>query len=125
MIHLDTHVIVWLYYGEVKLLSEKAKALLEDNELVISPIVMLELQYLQEVQKITDKSLKIINVLKETVGLKIDEAGFNEIILEGLPHFWTRDPFDRIIVAQAAINRHKLLTKDERIHKYYKQAVWE
>jgi len=47
-IYLDTHVVVWLYSGELSLLSEKACQLIEENELLISPLVLLELQYLFE-----------------------------------------------------------------------------
>jgi len=37
---------------------------------------------------------------------------------------WTRDPFDRLIVAHAAANDARLLTKDEKIRRHYKRAVW-
>lgn len=37
---------------------------------------------------------------------------------------WTRDPFDRIITAQAAVSGAVLLTRDERIRANYRQAVW-
>ena len=48
VIYLDTHILVWLYGGMVDLLSEKAKTLIESEDLVISPLVELELQYLFE-----------------------------------------------------------------------------
>ena len=37
---------------------------------------------------------------------------------------WTRDPFDRLITAQAAVDDSPLLTKDDTIHTYYPKAVW-
>ena len=37
---------------------------------------------------------------------------------------WTRDPFDRIITAQAELCGAKLLTKDRTIHNYYVNAAW-
>ena len=37
---------------------------------------------------------------------------------------WTRDPFDRIITAQSAIDRSTLITKDKIIQKHYEYAVW-
>jgi PIN domain nuclease of toxin-antitoxin system len=37
---------------------------------------------------------------------------------------WTRDPFDRLITAHAAIDESPLLTKDDTIHTYYPGAVW-
>ncbi len=37
---------------------------------------------------------------------------------------WTRDPFDRLIVANAKAANASLVTKDERILKNYSRAVW-
>jgi PIN domain nuclease of toxin-antitoxin system len=37
---------------------------------------------------------------------------------------WTRDPFDRLITAQAAVYKNILLTKDETIRKNYLKALW-
>jgi PIN domain nuclease of toxin-antitoxin system len=37
---------------------------------------------------------------------------------------WTRDPFDRLITAQAASYNQVLLTKDETIRKHYANAIW-
>lgn len=48
MIYLDTHVLVWLYAGRPDLLPAGARALIDANALLVSPIVALELQYLHE-----------------------------------------------------------------------------
>jgi PIN domain nuclease of toxin-antitoxin system len=37
---------------------------------------------------------------------------------------WTRDPFDRLITAQAALGESTLLTKDDTIRTNYANAVW-
>ena len=37
---------------------------------------------------------------------------------------WTRDPFDRVIVAQAAARDADLLSRDELIGQYYPRVVW-
>jgi PIN domain nuclease of toxin-antitoxin system len=44
VIYLDTHVVVWLYAGDLELLPQEVRELLEGEELVISPMVELELQ---------------------------------------------------------------------------------
>ena len=45
-IYLDTHVVVWLYAGETSKLSQAAEELINTNDLLISPIVLLEMNYL-------------------------------------------------------------------------------
>jgi len=37
---------------------------------------------------------------------------------------WTRDAFDRLIVAQAALDRAALVTRDRLILKHYPKALW-
>lgn len=124
MIYLDTHLAAWLYFGEFDRISSKARELIEDQDLYVSPIVQLELQYLLEINKIKVEPVKIIKTLEENIGLKICLKKFDVIIQESLKYQWTRDPFDRIITANAAVNGSILVTKDKTILKHYKQAVW-
>ena len=124
MIYLDTHVVVWLYAGKIKKLSEQARYLINSNEVLISPVVRLELQYLFEIQRITDEAKLIVSDLSDRIGLKICDKNFNTIISSALAYSWTRDPFDRIIVANADVNHNILITKDQNILNNYKRAMW-
>ena len=44
-VYLDTHVVVWLFSGEIDKISNKAVEIIEESELFISPIVALELDF--------------------------------------------------------------------------------
>ena len=124
MIYLDTHVVVWLYAGKIEKLSEQARELINGHEVFISPVVRLELQYLFEIQRITDEANEIVFDLSDRIGLKMCDKSFNTIISGALDFSWTRDPFDRIIVANANINHNILVTKDQNILKNYEKAMW-
>jgi PIN domain nuclease of toxin-antitoxin system len=124
LIYLDTHVVVWLYAGEIKKLSRQAKELINGHDVFISPIVVLELQYLFETQRITVRAKEVVSDLLERIGLKMCDVNFNTIVSCGLDISWTRDPFDRIIVANAAVNKNVLLTKDQNILDNYEKALW-
>ena len=124
MIYLDTHVVVWLYTGQVEKLSEQAKELINEHEVYISPVVRLELQYLYEIQRITDEASEIVFDLSARIGLKMCDKSFNTIVNGALDLSWTRDPFDRIIVANAALNTNILVTRDQNILKNYEHAMW-
>lgn len=125
MIFLDTHVIVWLYAGLTEKLSKKAIELIEDNDICISPVVKLELCYLQEVERIKPSAQEIIRYLQTHIGLSINDTPFDEIVNKSLGYTWTRDPFDRLIAANATCAHIRLLTKDETIRKHIKLAVWD
>ena len=124
MIYLDTHVVVWLYAGKIEKLSEQAKELINSHEVIISPIVRLELQYLFEIQRITDEANVIVSDLSDRIGLKMCDKSFNNMASGALGFSWTRDPFDRIIVANAAVNHNILVTKDQNILENYEKAMW-
>ena len=124
MIYLDTHVVVWLYSGETELFPATAIQLIEDNELLISPMVLLELQYLLEIKRIIVEPTIIFDNLSETVGLQKCRSSFGRVIAESMRVTWTRDPFDRIITATAAMHSAILLTKDDQIRREYSLALW-
>ena len=124
MIYLDTHVVIWLYAGLAEQFSARARKLINENELAISPIVSLEVQYLHEIGRITIASDAIISDLQERIGLQIDGASLAAVVTQALALSWTRDPFDRMIVAQAQVGNAPLLTKDAAILSRFDAAVW-
>jgi PIN domain nuclease of toxin-antitoxin system len=91
----------------------------------ISPMVRLELKYLYEIGRISELPDPIIANLGHFIDLRICQEDFNQLIGYSLSLDWTRDPFDRMIVAHAAVNGNILLTKDNRILANYPQAKWE
>ncbi len=125
IIFVDTHVVVWLYIGNIELFSKTVLEKIRKNELYISPVVKLELRYLYEIGKINEKPEKILKSLNKEIGLKESDDNFIEIINEAVKLDWTRDPFDRIITAQAKIRDLRLLTKDQTILSNYQLAFWD
>ena len=125
MMYLDTHVAVWLYAGELDRFPKTALERMEENNLFISPAVLLELQYLKEIKRITADPMLIFQTLEETIDLQLCDMAFSKIVTGALSQSWTRDPFDRIITAQAAIQNASLLTKDQIIRRHYSLACWK
>jgi len=121
---LDTHIVIWLYEKRINLLSEKAKKYIEENDLLISPIVNMEIEYLFEIEKIKDNSETILGYLEKNIGLRVQNSDFKEIIKISLNEKWTRDPFDRIIVAHAKYMDLTLISKDEKITKNYFRTIY-
>ena len=125
MIYLDTHVVLWLYLRKGEGLSERARRLIEyEPEILISPIVLLEVDYLHEIGRTTLGSAPVFEYLKEQIGLQACKKSFIDVIQTASQLSWTRDPFDRVITAQAAIERNRLVTKDRIILEHYEHGVW-
>jgi PIN domain nuclease of toxin-antitoxin system len=124
MIFLDTNVTVWLFMGDTNLLSHRITQLLDTDDLVISPMVRLELQYLYEIGRAKNQAKDVIDSLYSSIGLVVHDFSFARIVENSIETKWTRDPFDRLITGHAAALDAILLTKDEKIRKEYKKAVW-
>lgn len=123
-LHLDTHAVVWLHSGELEKFSPNAKRDLERFDLVCSPIVQLELQYLLEIGRLTTPHQTILDDLRQDIGLQICSMPYLDVIKAACLESWTRDPFDRTIVAQARTNKEPLLTRDRKITEHYAAAFW-
>jgi PIN domain nuclease of toxin-antitoxin system len=123
--YLDTHAVIWLREGEDTLFSRLAKAFIEaETDLVVSPMVLLELENLHEIGRVKPSARQVMEDLGAEVGLRVCTYPFGLIVEKALDEKWTRDPFDRIIVAHARARNAALITKDEKIRRHYSRAVW-
>jgi PIN domain nuclease of toxin-antitoxin system len=125
LIYLDTHVVAWLFAGRLDLLPIAARRLLDASDLLISPMVELELEYLFETRHTAKPGHEVVESLRQELGLRICDLPFPQVIEAALKQTWTRDPFDRILVGQAALRQAPLLTKDAVIRQHYAHATWD
>lgn len=124
MIRLDTHVVVWLYTGELERFPETAIEALEHEELVINPIVGLELAYLHEIGRITVAGAALMADLHQRLRLTVSGLSMASVVAAAASLSWTRDPFDRLIVGDALVANCGLLTKDATIRQHCSLARW-
>ncbi len=124
MIFLDTHVLVWLYEGLIDKFSKDIQNKLNSMELFISPMIELELDFLYEIGRINETGVGIVRYLDAHLGVNISRVDFYKVIEEAQHLIWTRDPFDRLIVANASMFQAPLITKDEKIQQHYTLAIW-
>jgi PIN domain nuclease of toxin-antitoxin system len=124
MIYLDTHVLVRLYLGDADKLGAAARQAIEDQELVVSPAAVLELEFLHEIGRLHPTASRVVSLLAEDLGLRVCDLPFRTVVDHALKEAWGRDPFDRLIVANAKANNAPLVTKDDKIHRYYSRALW-
>ena len=122
--YLDTHVLVWLAGQRKNIPTSTLEHIKKESELRISPMVLLELAYLHEINRIAITSAELITHLEKALPLKVCPMRFELIATHATTMSWTRDPFDRLITAQAAISSSVLITRDETIHTHYSNAFW-
>ncbi|HDM78567.1 MAG TPA: type II toxin-antitoxin system VapC family toxin [Deltaproteobacteria bacterium] len=127
---LDTHTFLWSV-SEPSKLSEKASEIIRDvsNVLYLSSasvweiVIKHSLNRLEKTRHIEDIR-EFINdciVQLQVTPLAITVADVLE--LSKLPYIH-KDPFDRILVAQARVHDLTIITKDSSISRYKVRMVW-
>lgn len=118
MILLDTHVLVWLRFGD-RTLGRRARGVIEraarDGTLAVSTITFWEAGMLQEKRRVelpADLSAWRASLLREgLVEIPVDGAiAVRAGSLRGIHG----DPADRVILA-TALEGHRLITADARL----------
>jgi PIN domain nuclease of toxin-antitoxin system len=114
---LDTHVLIWAL-SDPKKLSPKARSQIEspENLIYVSVASLWELQIKESINKVS---------LPKDFFQKMEPFGF-EILPIKLSHLQYlrklplhhRDPFDRMLIAQANCEALTLMTVDQEIFKY-------
>jgi PIN domain nuclease of toxin-antitoxin system len=124
--YLDTHVVAWLFADAVEYVPGWVCRFVDARDVRISPMVILELGLLYELGRVTEPPRVVVEGLRNRIGLQVcDDVPWSVVAEKALDMSWTRDPFDRVIVAHAAARDLPLVTKDETIRAHYTRAVWE
>ncbi len=119
----DTHAVLWLL-GEDKRLSRRADELLTDasHEVLLSAAVVWEVAIKRSLGKLEapDGFAKLLldaGAVSLAVGIEHADA-------VGLLPWHHRDPFDRLLIAQAGIEDAVLISGDERLRMYDVRVDW-
>ena len=111
MILLDTNALIWLHRHD-----ERTAPLARGGaRLYISPASILELQFLSEVGHVRFKRHATLAHIVHDDRWVIDDPPSATWFEEAVGVGWTRDPFDRLLVAHARMRRWPLATSDQRV----------
>jgi PIN domain nuclease of toxin-antitoxin system len=108
VILLDTHAMIWLAAGH-----RRARPLDRFSRIYISPVGLLEVQFLLEAGRLALVSGRSIDALAEDARWVLDEPPSGRWFTAACATSWTRDPFDRLLAAHAAVRGWRLATADE------------
>ena len=120
---LDTHAALWFLSGDQRL-GERARRHLTNsaNHVLLSAAVVWEIAIKRSLGKLAapDQYLSLLlDAGAQPLPVSLDHAA----AVEQLP-WHHRDPFDRILVAQAAIEGAALVSHDTALQPYGVQLVW-
>lgn len=114
---IDTHVFLWAMSGDKKLLKRAEATMLSADAVFVSAASIWEISIKSGLGK--------LDVDVNELVARMEEAGFRELpvttvhaaAVRDLPDIH-RDPFDRLLVAQAMTEPLRLLSDDDNVAKY-------
>ena len=129
---VDTHALVYQFTGQLRRLGARARAVFNrvergQDSLLIPFTVLEEVMLLSEARKIRLR-LPFRDLLISLMQADNYELGMNDaaLLLEASALIGIRDPYDRLIVAQARVAGIPLVTGDEEIHESgLVRIVWD
>ena len=120
---LDTHFLLWAVL-DLPRMSE-FPWLERYRPWGVSPISLLEIQFLSEVGRLTVDQPAFVEALGRDPRFVIDEVPLMALVTQALSLDWTRDPFDRLLAAHSAARRAPLCTLDRHLRQEHRFLVPE
>jgi PIN domain nuclease of toxin-antitoxin system len=119
---LDTHVVLWWLAGDP--VSEEAERQLADptNRVLLSAAVVWEVAIKRSLGKL-EAPADLVPVLTEAGAAATPITLEHAAAVEHLPPHH-RDPFDRLLIAQAKVERAAIVSADPELRAYDVPVVW-
>jgi len=124
---LDTHAFLWIAEGLADVSPHVLEAYRDrNNEVLLSVVSAWEIQVKLQAGKLEldDPLDELINTERDRNGLKILPVELAHVFALGELEMHHRDPFDRLLVAQAITEKAKLITVDGELAKYPVEILW-
>jgi PIN domain nuclease of toxin-antitoxin system len=124
---LDTHVLLWIAFGDPRL-SQKARALIEDPEqrILVSAVSAWEIIIKHGAGKLPlqkDPELVFLDEVRENA-FEVLPIELTHVLRAAKLEAIHKDPFDRLLIAQALSEGLVLLTDDGLIQQYNVATQW-
>jgi PIN domain nuclease of toxin-antitoxin system len=113
---LDTHVLLWALAAPSKL-SSKARQLIEKADVYVSAASIWEISIKSALGKLEARPAEVLAAVEPTGFVLLPISGEHAAEVADLPGHH-KDPFDRLLVAQARTEPMRLLTNDEVLVAY-------
>lgn len=125
---LDTHVVLWWSTSGAARLSSIARDLIESGstEALVSVVSAFEIAAKARRGRLDlpDLPERYIPGLLQRHGFDVLEVGLTHALRAGSLPLIDRDPFDRLLVAQAQIEGLPIVTADPVIGRYDVETIW-
>lgn len=114
---LDTHIFLWWIKGDANLSKSIRSKILHASEVYVSSASIWESTIKITLKKLDGDVNEIVEAIAESGFLELPITAFHAAAVAGLPDIH-RDPFDRMLIAQAISEPLTFLTADAQLKNY-------
>ena len=114
---LDTQIFLWAVMGSAKLKAEARKAMRDADEIYVSSASIWEIAIKSGLGKLNADPKLIVAAIGDSGFMELPVYSRHAAMVSELPQHH-RDPFDRLLLAQAMSEPLQLLTTDTTLAKY-------
>lgn len=111
MILLDTNALLWALADD----RRSDPLFVSGRTLRISPVSLLEIRFLVEVGRVDLVVGRSVDEIVEDPRWDLDSPSSARLFTAALDVDWTRDPFDRLLVAHASYRHWRFATGDRSL----------
>jgi PIN domain nuclease of toxin-antitoxin system len=120
---LDSHALLWFLAGDRKRIGDRLRTRIEAGAAVVSVASLWEIAIKVDLGKLD---------APDDLPERVASSGFELLAVEAR-HGWAvrdlpahhRDPFDRLLIAQAIVERLPIATADPMIERYDVDVIWD
>jgi PIN domain nuclease of toxin-antitoxin system len=120
---VDSHTLLWFAAGDSKRIGRVLQARIESEATTVSAASLWEIAIKTALGKLD---------APDDLPARVEQLGF-ELLAVTADHAWEvrrlplhhRDPFDRLLIAQAQVERLPIVTMDPLFNDYDVTVVWD
>lgn len=122
---LDTHALIWSIIAPSRL-PQTLRSTISDPATIVfaSPVAAWEIAIKVNLKKLHFPVERLQDLLRETSLVELPFTVAHGLEIRHLPPIH-RDPFDRLLIAQARVERLILVTRDDKLRRYPVDTLWE
>lgn len=119
---LDSHALLWFVAGDQRRIGKTLRARIEAEATMVSTASLWEIAIKVALGKLD---------APDDLPARVEQLGF-ELLAVTAEHAWQtrhlpqhhRDPFDRLLIAQAQVEKLAIMTADPAFDAYDVKVVW-
>ena len=124
---VDTSVVIWTLEGSARISARAKRELLDASKtLIVSVVSLWEMALKHQAAKLqlgTSLNTALDHIIRDSTWTMLPMTSEHISMLSGLPPLH-KDPFDRMLIAQAQYEGLTIVTPDQHIRKYNVPTLW-